>query len=340
MYTLGVNLSHHSSIALLKDNEVLLYIQEERLNRKKYFLGWPFSSFGLIKKYTSSIDAISILNAGTSAGTTIIRHLNSQGIVSKSFETRSYNHHEAHCAAGFYMSRMDDACVIVIDGAGSIVHLAKKDNEIIKASETTSIYDARFPNTFDCVFKKCVAGYYNRTKFNIVPQMLEQVNQVFRSREIELTTQHDIGWRYFRTTKRIGFGNNGEGKTMGLSGYGTSDDSTKEAKEAYNIQQELTKYFISTVETALSKVKSQNVVISGGCALNILGNAAIKRHFPNLNIFVDPVAADASLALGGAAELYYRLSKSTDKLICTPYKGPNYNIEKSYIYECARKYSI
>lgn len=340
MYTLGVNSSHHSSIALLKDNEVLLYIQEERLNRKKYCMGLPKESLNLIKRFTTLIDAISLAHIKEERVAEIISQLNSNGITTKYFELPTFQHHLAHCASAFHMSGMDEACVIVIDGAGSVVHLGKKNNEVLKANETTSIYNAKFPNTYDCVFKKCVGGYYNKVAFDVDSKMLRRVNQLFAAQEMQLTTQHDIGWKYFQTTKRIGFGNNGEGKTMGLSGYGASSDSPEQAKQAYNVQQELTKYFISIVEAGLSKVKSNNVVIGGGCALNILGNAAIKKHFPNINIFVDPVAADASIALGGASELYYRLSGSTDKLICTPYKGPDYKIEKQYIYECARKYSI
>ena len=35
MYILGVNISHHPSTCLLKDGEVLWYIENERIARKK-----------------------------------------------------------------------------------------------------------------------------------------------------------------------------------------------------------------------------------------------------------------------------------------------------------------
>ena len=340
MYTLGVNLSHHSSIALLKDNEVLLYIQEERLNRRKDFHGVPLKSLDLINRYTKVIDVLVFKAASNQAAATVIRHLSKQNISVKHIERGRSKHHLAHAASAFHMSGMDHACVIVIDGAGSSVHLGKLHGELIRANETTSIYDAKFSNSYQCVYKKCVAGYYNKVDFDIDPQMVNIVKEAYGTDNCELTKQHDIGWKYYSTTKRIGFGNTGEGKTMGLSGYGSSSDSTQQAKEAYNIQQELNKLFIDIAKFGLDKVKTNNLVLGGGCALNIIGNSLIKRHFPNINIFADPVASDASIALGAAVETFYRFTSSKDKLFFSSYQGPKHKIETPYIYECARKYSI
>ena len=35
MYILGVNMSHHPSVALLKDGELIFYLEDDRLNRQK-----------------------------------------------------------------------------------------------------------------------------------------------------------------------------------------------------------------------------------------------------------------------------------------------------------------
>jgi predicted NodU family carbamoyl transferase len=35
MYILGVNISHHPSIALLHDNELIYYIEDDRYNKNK-----------------------------------------------------------------------------------------------------------------------------------------------------------------------------------------------------------------------------------------------------------------------------------------------------------------
>ena len=71
---------------------------------------------------------------------------------------------------------------------------------------------------------------------------------------------------------------------------------------------------------------TNNLILGGGCALNILGNSVIKRKFPNLNIFVDPIATDASLSLGAALYYYKKeFPRTKFKKLENVYLGPQYN---------------
>ena len=79
-----------------------------------------------------------------------------------------------------------------------------------------------------------------------------------------------------------------------------------------------------------SKIK--NLVIGGGCALNILGVSAIKEKYPEFNIFVDPIANDATHAIGMGIHFYnvYKMKgklKKTNKFKSI-YTGPKYEIEQ------------
>lgn len=329
MYTLGVNLSHHSSIALLKDNEVLLFLHEERVNRKKYYRGVPAKSLDHIKRYTKTIDYISVVSGTRQELLDVVQYLKQQKVEIKGYGLNNQRHHLAHAAAGFYMSQMDRATIFVVDGAGAIITF--KDS--IRASETTSVYKAAFP-TIKCIKKRYTIGLYD-------PKPLSYTKEdkiAFRKRfsiPTVLSSKFDIGWEYASVTSQIGFGVFGEGKTMGLSAYGQDKDSDSNAITAYNIQKKLEQYFKDMVDGV-----EGNIVLSGGCALNILGNSHIKRVFPNLNIFIDPIAADGTVALGAASYHFYTTTQSSDKLVFTPYQGPEYNINKNFIYECARRYSI
>lgn len=331
MFTLGINLSHHSSIALLKDNEVLLFIHEERVNRQKYFYGIPYKALDLIKNYTSSIDLIVAVSGPRWQIEAIQTHLQQQGVNVKRSIGDSSNHHLAHAASGFYMSGMDQATVVVIDGAGAIYLIRKEGN--IKASETTSIYNATFPK-IECTNKHFVVGLYNTPPIVISNSEVAAFKSKFTN-AVTMSTKPDIGWRYAVVTNKIGFGVFGEGKTMGLSAYGGLPDSDANSKAAYNVQKDLEKTF----EQLFAPIRG-NLVLSGGCGLNILGNSLIKRLYPNLNIFIDPVSADGTIALGAAAYHYYKATNSRDKLVVDCYRGPQYNLTKNYIYECARKYTI
>lgn len=340
MYTLGVNVSHDSSIALLKNNQVVLFVCEERVNGKKHFQGIPLNALDLIKNYTKTIDMVSMIGASRIQSDEILNVLKIQDVKVRSCVHDNLKHHLAHGASAFYQSGFDEACVIVIDGAGAITWLGKQNGQTIKANETTSIYNTLFPDTFNCVYKKCVAGYYNNVDFNLDDSMLAKLRSQHKIQNIELTKTHDIGWQYYQVTKSIGFGATGEGKTMGLSGYGSDANASKEAQLAYKLQKDFTAQLIKVVEKALRKTKTRNVVFGGGCALNILGNSAVKKHFDDINLFIDPIASDASIALGGAGYLYYLTTKNKEKLLFNCYSGPEYKLQKDSIHESARKYSV
>lgn len=329
MITLGINLSHHSSIALLDNNEVLLFLHEERVNRSKYYRGIPYRSLDLIKSYTKHIDNILLVSGSKNHLSTIVDYLKNQEITIGQYQVDNTLHHAAHAAAGFYMSHFNQATIVVIDGAGAMYTLTKSG---IRVSETTSIYSGTFP-TITCTDKLFVIGLYDKRPLQYTEYNKNRFRKMFPGIRVGITEAHDIGWKYAKVTSQIGFGVFGEGKTMGLSAY---RDTNIKTKKAYEIQKELESSFLSIA----SKVKDTNLVLSGGCALNILGNSLIKKTYPKLNIFIDPIAADGTVALGAAAISYYTTSKDINKLVFSSYQGPLYSIEKNYIYECVRKYSI
>ena len=153
MYILGVNLSHHSSIALLKNNEVLFFIHEERLNRKKYHHGIPYKALDLVKNYTTHIDFVSGISGPQKSLFEIVLYLQHQGVKVAASNCDNSKHHLAHAAAGFYMSHFDEATIFVVDGAGAL----QRFNSKYRASETTSIYSGNFPN-IHCYDKTFVVG--------------------------------------------------------------------------------------------------------------------------------------------------------------------------------------
>lgn len=375
MYILGINFSHHSSVALLKDNELVLFIHEERLNRQKHWggpkFGIPEKGLSLIKGYTKTLDVVCGSSGRHIEFMKSIDFLKSQGISINSYTLRNGHHHLHHAAAGFYMSHLDEATALVIDGAGSISKF-KEDKGLVKASETTSIYSAKFPNDFSCLYKYFTVGIYDTKKTYIdnrkVPIDItqEEIDSFINARrgqdgrsqapqpslitdepftfkntiqKIDVSTYLDIGVRYTLVSQDMGF-RAAEGKTMGLAGYGNKQHSTENENKAYEIQKELEEVFLQRAAMCVEMNNSNNLVISGGCALNILGNSVIKKQYPNLNVYIDPIAMDGTNAIGIAAHVFYSQTGCTDKLKHDIYTGPNYQLNKENVYECARKYSL
>jgi carbamoyltransferase len=180
--------------------------------------------------------------------------------------------------------------------------------------------------------------------------------------DIEISDALSVGIMYGTTSWFLGFGRLEGGKTMGLSAYGKpsklpnflykgsvnmnvftqnrtfnlkhhpelkEDNFQNNANIAYNAQRALEEVFINKMEYIKKNIKCKNIVFSGGCALNILGNSLIKEKYPEYSFFVDPIANDATLSLGAAKFHYYSRTKDTRfEKINNIYFGPKYNIKE------------
>ena len=72
-----------------------------------------------------------------------------------------------------------------------------------------------------------------------------------------------------------------------------------------------------------------NIVFSGGCALNVLGNSKILKCHRDINLFIDPVPTDSGQSIGGAYYYYYKNAfKPRQAKLNNIFLGPEYNIEK------------
>ena len=68
--------------------------------------------------------------------------------------------------------------------------------------------------------------------------------------------------------------------------------------------------------------------MSGGCALNVVGNSVLAEKFPHMNFFVDPVANDSGQSLGYALQwVNHKRNLDIDytKTVCL---GPEYPPEE------------
>jgi len=201
---------------------------------------------------------------------------------------KSYNHHLSHAAAGFQTSEFDRATVVVIDAVGEF--------------ETTSIYGAEYVNG-RAVYKKLWQQHY----------------------------PHSIGMFYTAMTQRVGLKPlDEEYILMGMAAYGDKNyanvmsmslvDHEYDIKFKQNFHtgvdadfldilsdydvaastQEIAERLILNVMTRAKQFKwSNNLVYSGGCALNCAVNARIGNYFENIWIMPNP--GDAGSSLGAAA---------------------------------------
>lgn len=234
----GITRGHNGATCLLKDGEVVFYIEEERLSRKKYD-GGPLAGLLKIKEYTDKLDLLVVAHTqplstagaidftGDDMYTGMARKL---GLIENDNidpETGQHRqvidlgmiHHELHAACTFYNSGFKEAAVLIVDGAGTFVPLGETTGW-----ELETIFEASYPGNFKTKYKhigvrgpatayeKLNCPHDNRGK----PEDLHDV----------IFTDHPgITKVYEAMTHYCGFPFIEAGKAMGLAPYGKPNDN-------------------------------------------------------------------------------------------------------------------
>jgi carbamoyltransferase len=339
--TVAISLAgHDASICILNDYKIDFFIQEERLNRKKHS---SVLDDKLLKLIPNEIDDLILVNFHDQLKVDkVLKYTKAKNVI-----LDDINHHLYHAASAFYLSNFKKAIALVIDGSGTQI----KINDFI-GSEASSIYDVP---KFKSIYKEVMHDMQEFKFFDIT--------KIKTNYDLEITDSLSAGIMYGTVSWFLGFGRLEGGKTMGLSAYGKpsnlpnflykksvnmnvftqnrtlnvrhhpelkKDNFKNNANIAYNTQKALEKLFIYKMEYIKSKTKCKNIVFSGGCALNILGNSLIKKRYSEYKFFIDPIANDATLSLGAAKFHYYNRTKDTRfEKINNIYIGKKYNIKKA-----------
>jgi carbamoyltransferase len=296
----------------------------------------------------------------------VLRYFFKEGIDVLDHHIDYDHHHIYHAASGFYNSGFEECVVIVIDGWGGLgersIGKGSPSGENPKCAETTSIYHASYPSKFKLLFKNFV--YEPQLLLEVHEELFEEQELEEKNYICNLTNHLDIGVMYGVVSEFLGFTALDAGKTMGLSSYGALDSQIpsifsenkmmcnmnlfmgnreinrkvypylkdmnsfqKKANLAYAIQKALEHIFIKRVEFVLNNSDIKNIVLSGGCALNVVGNSVLKKKFPNINFYIDPIPNDAGQSLGIAKYFYHELTNSKEiKPIKHLYNGPSYDV--------------
>lgn len=277
------------------------------------------------------------------------------------------DHHRGHAAGGFHSSGFDTAVAVVVDGCGSRRNLSlngSDPNATIPAYETESIYRCS-SNKIEPVFKR----FANNTAPRVGDSTFELDGTVTTVKAYEGVSEYlGFGYieagktmglaPYGRKDPNIPdlfYKDTGRGdKNVFIPNYpaGSLIDTerfpylvrkndprewhrdpskvTSAAKNlAWKVQQETQEFVGDLIEKAVDITGENNIVISGGYGLNCVANYYFKERFPELNIFVDPVAHDGGTSIGLAKYYSHRYAKENNleyekDPLTTLYLGPDY----------------
>lgn len=241
MYILGINISHHSSSCLIKDGEILYFVEESRILRDKHFdyqehlfngsyrnpkYDSFYPSLDTLKKYTDTVDYVIFTSYGQENWDKEIikiigRKLDENGIKYKTKIFYHENHHIYHAANAFYSSGFDDAVALIMDGGGSYDEKYYKENieEEFKFPfrESESIYKCDYNSGFTPLFK-----HYSLFDKDCQDGEVFVVNEEKPYKEI-FTHSISCGSYFALLADIFSTGYDSAGKIMGLSSYGSKD---------------------------------------------------------------------------------------------------------------------
>ena len=117
---------------------------------------------------------------------------------------------------------------------------------------------------------------------------------------------YGIGLQFDLVSEKCKWGRMEAGKVMGLAPYGKYVEgqylASSNENAAATIQKEWEDRAVELVKIAAKKCN--NIVLTGGCFLNVVVNYKLLKEFPDLNFYVDPISFDGGTAIGAAYILH------------------------------------
>jgi len=310
MIYLGVNISHHASIAIYDScsKKIIDFYNEQRFKKKKDWEPSDKYSFylSIFEKIKEKPYAVCYASFGrdqldyNNHDEIIINNLQKQ-LNHPTYFFNKNHHHLYHVLCGFYFSSFKEAICIVIDGGGSQSYSpGYQEIESVFFVNKNSIQPL-FQSVSN--FKYLNAIWENFPVANIPDITMTNNDGTF----ITYSSQCYGGLSFYFNTKKINFKNGEEGKLMGLASYGNSqqqfDLDYNKVSIAKQTQEDHFNKTCSLIDKVIQLNKTNNIILTGGCALNCSNNFKFVKKYPNLNFFVDPIPSDAGTSIGAC--VYY-----------------------------------
>lgn len=238
---------HNSGLCLLKDGEIVLSIEEERLSRNKYD-GGPYACMTRILDFTDKLDYLVIAHtqplseaghcdfSGDPIYVALARKL---GLIDRHVNPHEHpqvidlssTHHKLHAACAFYRSGFDRAAAVVVDGAGTFIPMnINGENEM--TWELESMFNCEYPSEFKTVYKhQGGRGPWGSIRFEEFSSEREGEEG---THEMILDESAGITKAYEAVTQYCGWAPIEAGKTMGLFPYGKPNDHIPDVYTDYN----------------------------------------------------------------------------------------------------------
>jgi carbamoyltransferase len=212
------------------------------------------------------------------------------------------SHHKSHAAAGYYTSKFDKACVVVIDSIGEFETIT-----IWKAEGTTlkKVYSRWYPHSIGLWYSAMTQ------RIGLKPNEEEYILMGMAAYGEPKRLISRLKEDFIADSERFNFKEN---LHRGCKSWAPDLDSKDVFDIAAATQSLYEELFENVIRLAHKLVPSKNIVLMGGCALNCSANHLVYKYFENLWIMPSP--GDSGSAIGSV------LAKSQKHMNWTgPYLG-------------------
>jgi predicted NodU family carbamoyl transferase len=338
IYVLGTGLSHNGSACLLKDGDICVAIEKERLSRMKHDGG----NDSLAINYCLDAEGITVNDLDLVVQSALqggnFDHgndfFNGPRLFTKDLDVPviTISHHLAHAYSTINNCPFkDNFNVLIIDGSGS------------PFSECSDLYDSMIPDknkihndVQHLYFEKDSYYSYESNKLNTIYKDFSAYGFFYKATPTQTYTVHSIGGLYQAISNYCFRNQMDAGKLMGLSPYGNAGvykeeifdlrngrvfintewlrNLTRPAQDysdfkknfkyyadiAYHVQHEVQRAIKYVVTSRLELSSSRNLCYAGGVALNAVANHIILTETNVENLYIQPAAGDNGVAIGCA----------------------------------------
>ncbi len=236
-------------------------------------------------------------------------------------------HHLAHLASAFYVSGFNEAACISIDGFGDFASTAMGFGQGDQLSIGARVYFPHSLGIFYSALTQFIGFPHYGDEYKVMglapygePKYVEQLRDVVR---IQTDGTFRLNLKYFRHhTANVSYSWNDCAPEVGrLYQYAlvdllgparvASDPLEQRHKDiARSVQTVYEKAFFELLGALHKQHPSDNLALSGGCAMNSVANGKVYRRTAFKRMYLPAAAGDAGGAIGAAAVVHSRLANA------------------------------
>ena len=236
------------------------------------------------------------------------------------------SHHLAHAASAYFPSGFDHAAILTIDGIGETAgaSLAKAVGTNVKEIE---VFD--YPHSMGFLWE-VFSGYLGFSHYDASKTMgLAAYGNPAVFRETFQSILRSERENFGVVQGLLGMTPDSQDKVIALFGPPRHEDGEFEQRHgdiAAALQEATDAAVMALVRRIKRLVRSDNLCIAGGVALNCVANEIVQKSGEFANLFIPSAPHDAGTAIGAAFAVHVDTQKKPPQRgYSTPYLGPAFN---------------